>query len=248
MSIAIMTEVWKLQGLSGTEKLVLLALADNANDAGECFPSVSMLASKTCVCERAVRNAIRDLEAMGYVSSESRAGTSTLYRIHTTPALNAPRHQMPTTPASDAAPPRHVVPPTPARGAPITISEPSSEPSINQKARKRAVVDWVTELASRGVDPVVADSWLQVRKDKRAAVTVVAVEGVEREAAKSGMSLDAALRMCCERGWASFKASWMNEQPRGSPMQSRDAARAIASATRLEDFVNDQTTFTRLLG
>lgn len=240
MSIAIMTEVWKLQGLSGTEKLVLLALADNANDGGECFPSVSMLASKTCVCERAVRNAIRDLEAMGYVFSESRAGTSTLYRIHTTPALNAaparraPRHQMPTTPAPDAAPPRHVVPPTPARGAPITINEPSTEPSINQKARKRAGVDWVSELASRGVDPVVADSWLQVRKDKRAAVTVVAVDGMEREAAKAGMSLDAALRMCCERGWAAFKASWLNEQPRGSPaLTGRDASRAAACASFL---------------
>ena len=112
-----MTDVWRIQGLSGTEKLVLLALADNANDAGECFPSMSMLAQKTCVCERAVRNAIRDLEAAGYVSSASRAGTSTLYRIHTTPAPNAaparraPRHQMPPTPAPDASPPRHVVPP-----------------------------------------------------------------------------------------------------------------------------------------
>ncbi len=100
-----MTDVWRIQGLSGTEKLVLLALADNANDAGECFPSMSMLAQKTCVCERAVRNAIRDLEASGYVSSSSRAGTSTLYRINTTPAPDAaparraPRHQMPPTPA-----------------------------------------------------------------------------------------------------------------------------------------------------
>ena len=219
MSIAIMTDVWKLQGLSGTEKLVLLALADNANDSGECFPSVSMLAQKTCVCERAVRNAIRDLEAGGYVSSSSRAGTSTLYRINTTPA-------------PDAAPPRHVVPPTPARGAPITISEPSSEPSLNQKTTrsKSAPVDWVADLQARGVDRVVAESWLQVRKSKNAAVTVVAVDGIQREAQKSGLPLDDVLRMCCERGWAGFKASWLNEQPRGSPaLAGRDASRAAAA-------------------
>jgi hypothetical protein len=96
------------------------------------------------------------------------------------------------------------------------------------------VVDWVAELASRGVDPVVADSWLQVRKDKRAAVTVVAVDGLEREAEKAGLSLDAALRMCCERGWASFRASWLNEQPRGSPaLTGRDASRAAACASFL---------------
>jgi len=233
-----MTDVWRIQGLSGTEKLVLLALADNANDAGECFPSMSMLAQKTCVCERAVRNAIRDLEAAGYVSSASRAGTSTLYRIHTTPAPNAaparraPRHQMPPTPAPDAPPPRHVVPPTPARGAPITISEPSSEPSLNQKTTrsKSAPVDWVADLQARGVDRVVAESWLQVRKSKNAAVTVVAVDGIQREAQKSGLPLDDVLRMCCERGWAGFKASWLNEQPRGSPaLTGRDASRAAAA-------------------
>lgn len=243
-----MTDVWKLQGLSGTEKLVLLALADNANDAGECFPSVAMLAHKTCVCERAVRSAIRDLEAMGYVTSESRAGTSTLYRISATPrhvvptapasnaapARRAPRHQMPPTPAPDAPPPRHVVPPTPAFGAPITISEPSSEPSINQKPRKSASVDWVADLARRGVDRVVAESWLQVRKSKHAAVTVIAVDGMQREADKAGISLDAAMRMCCERGWAAFKASWLAEQPRGSPgLTGRDASRAAACASFL---------------
>ena len=218
-----MTDVWRIQGLSGTEKLVLLALADNANDAGECFPSMSMLAQKTCVCERAVRNAIRDLEAAGYVSSASRAGTSTLYRIHTTPAPNA-------APARRA--PRHQMPPTPARGAPITISEPSSEPSLNQKTTrsKSAPVDWVADLQARGVDRVVAESWLQVRKSKNAAVTVVAVDGIQREAQKSGLPLDDVLRMCCERGWAGFKASWLNEQPRGSPaLAGRDASRAAAA-------------------
>lgn len=50
------------------------------------------------------------------------------------------------------------------------------------------------------------------------------------------------------RTWLTKASEFRGRLPRGSPMQSRDAARAIASATRLEDFVNDQTTFTRLLG
>jgi hypothetical protein len=50
------------------------------------------------------------------------------------------------------------------------------------------------------------------------------------------------------RTWLTKASDFRGRLPRGSPMQSRDAARAIASATRLEDFVNDQTTFTRILG
>jgi len=51
------------------------------------------------------------------------------------------------------------------------------------------------------------------------------------------------------RTWLSKAAEFRGHQPRGSPgLTGRDAARAIASATRLEDFVDDQGTFTRLLG
>jgi hypothetical protein len=40
------------------EKLVLLALADCANDEGRCWPSASTLARKTGEGERTVRRAV----------------------------------------------------------------------------------------------------------------------------------------------------------------------------------------------
>ncbi|MBK6707558.1 MAG: helix-turn-helix domain-containing protein [Sphingomonadales bacterium] len=43
MSIQIMTVVWELD-LPDSEKLALLALADNANDEGYCWPSMATLA------------------------------------------------------------------------------------------------------------------------------------------------------------------------------------------------------------
>jgi len=33
--------------------------------------------------------------------------------------------------------------------------------------------------------------------------------GIEREAVKAGLSLEDALRTCCERSWRGFKADWL---------------------------------------
>ena len=125
MSTIIMTQCWPLQGMSAPQKSVLISLADNANDDGVCWPSVARISERTCLSERAVRNAIRWLEDSKILTSHQRHGRSTWYTV--TPASYAPGTTCP--PAPDADPPRHDVPPTPAPGAPRTVIEPSSEPS-----------------------------------------------------------------------------------------------------------------------
>lgn len=130
MSTIIMTQCWPLQGMSATHKAVLISLADNANDEGVCWPSVQRISERTCLSERAVRNALRWLEEVGLLTSHQRAGRSTWYTV--TPASYAPGTTCP--PAPDAPPPRHDVPPTPAPGAPRTVKEPSVEPSVEVAA------------------------------------------------------------------------------------------------------------------
>lgn len=63
-------------------------------------------------------------------------------------------------------------------------------------------------LSSLGVSDAVAADWIVLRNKKKAPVTQIAMEGIQREADKAGMSLDDALRMCCRRGWAGFEAEW----------------------------------------
>lgn len=46
MSIKVMTEVWDFAPLTGTELLILLALADMANDERRCWPSLNTIAKK----------------------------------------------------------------------------------------------------------------------------------------------------------------------------------------------------------
>ena len=52
---------WK-QPLKGTDKLVLVALADNADDDGVCWPGQKFLAEKTGMTDRSVRTILARLE------------------------------------------------------------------------------------------------------------------------------------------------------------------------------------------
>ena len=55
-----MNWAWR-QALTPTLKLVLMALADAADDQGVCWPSVSTLAKKCTVSTRAVQRSLRVL-------------------------------------------------------------------------------------------------------------------------------------------------------------------------------------------
>ena len=66
-----MNWAWQ-QKLSPTPKLILMALADAANDFGVCWPSVSTVATKCCVSVRTVRRVIQKLVERGLLLSEQR--------------------------------------------------------------------------------------------------------------------------------------------------------------------------------
>ena len=71
MSIAAMNWAWG-QKLKPTPKLILMALADAANECGICWPSVSTLADKCCVSMRTVRRVMRNLIERRLLLAEQR--------------------------------------------------------------------------------------------------------------------------------------------------------------------------------
>ncbi len=216
-----------------TEKLVLLALCDSANDQGECYPSVMALVKKCSLTDRAIQKAIQSLEEGGYLTREMRQGRSTVYwmtpeprsphpRTTFTPEPGSPPNVVHPTPERRSPPPPNHVHPTPERGSPRTINEPSEEPSGNRhKAR-----------APGDVDAQVWSDWVQVRKAKKAPVTETALEAIRSEALKAGMTLEAALRIACQRGWAGFKAEWVQEARAGPGKADALMAGNIAAAQR----------------
>ena len=62
------------------------------------------------------------------------------------------------------------------------------------------------------VNEQVWNDFLQIRKAKHAPLTETALAGIRREAEKAGISLEAALETCCERGWQGFKADWYRKE------------------------------------
>lgn len=67
-------------------------------------------------------------------------------------------------------------------------------------------------LANKGAEKQLCNDWLRVRKEKRLAPTKTALESVVAEVEKSGLPINDALRLCCERGWGGFRASWLSDQ------------------------------------
>ena len=65
-----MTRVWDTPCRNCTAKLVLVALADNANDQGFCFPGIEHLASKCDLSLHGIRLQIKKLEEDGLLRVE----------------------------------------------------------------------------------------------------------------------------------------------------------------------------------
>lgn len=82
------------------------------------------------------------------------------------------------------------------------------------------------------VSETVWSDFLTIRKAKRAPLTATALEGIEREAAKAGMSLHQALQVCCARGWQGFKAEWATSAPASSPHQPINRQEALEARNR----------------
>jgi hypothetical protein len=151
MSIKLMTAVWDREDLSSTQKLVLLALADWANDEGLCWPSIDRVAKKSSLKKRAVQLAIRSLEEMQFIRREEVIGRGNKYWIR------IPLHEMHQ--CIKDTPPLHQMHETHAPDAPNT----SKIHQLNTKYIKEALPDWLPMDAWQG--------WVEMRKQRKRPLT-----------------------------------------------------------------------------
>jgi hypothetical protein len=80
MSIKIMNAVWHLSRQKGTPLLLLIAIADNANDNGEAWPGIEYLARKIRMSERQTQRLVRDLEKTDELIMERGGGRGNVHR------------------------------------------------------------------------------------------------------------------------------------------------------------------------
>mgnify|MGYP000081221961 CR=1 FL=1 len=124
-------------------------------------------------------------------------------------ATAMPRHEESNATASnnDAT----AMPPTPT---PTPTPTPIKGKSASAKRDKPASVTQPEDVSES-----VWQDFLAVRQAKRAPLTNTALDNIRREAGKAGMTLQAALAMCCARGWSGFNASWEGVKNFTNPVQ-----------------------------
>lgn len=87
MSVRALSKVWECSSHSGTELLMLLAIADFADDAGRAYPSIATLAAKCRTKPRYAMVLLAALETSGELEIRKnagpvgRGGRTNLYRI-----------------------------------------------------------------------------------------------------------------------------------------------------------------------
>ena len=86
MSMRLMVQAMNCEVGNPARKLVLLKLADNANDDGVCFPSYQYIADKCEMSKRSAISHIDDLIKMGFVTKKARknkdGSSANLYLLH----------------------------------------------------------------------------------------------------------------------------------------------------------------------
>ncbi|WP_048955179.1 helix-turn-helix domain-containing protein [Haemophilus influenzae] len=205
MSMRLIVQAMNCKVGNPARKLVLLKLADNANDDGICFPSYQYIADK---CEMTRRSAISHIEClikMGLVSKKERknkdGSISNLYFLHLEQgsenfALGGENISLGSEKFALGGSEKF---------APITSHslEPVNEPKkTTQKSESEML------LERFGITGQLAKDFIAHRKTKRGAISETQLSRLQKQADKAGISICEVVEICIERNWQGFNASW----------------------------------------
>jgi hypothetical protein len=131
VSVRVLEQVWKTSRHHGSPLLVLLALADFADDEGVAYPSIGTLAKKVRLGERVVHRIVGELAASKELRVEHAPGRVNHYRVLMEGvAGGAPLNQH--SPLNGRAP-------TPERPATPPLNEGPPKPSLNRQGNRQVV-------------------------------------------------------------------------------------------------------------
>ncbi|MDP8961532.1 MAG: helix-turn-helix domain-containing protein [Actinomycetota bacterium] len=110
MSVEAIAWALSVKGLTSTDKLILVTLADHCGPSGECWPGIRRVAAIVGVTERQVRKRLRVLERAGLVSvrerrTSARDSDTNVYQLSLRPPEDRPPVLQDPTPLSSRTPP-----------------------------------------------------------------------------------------------------------------------------------------------
>ena len=129
MSNAILNKAWE-QDLPSGPKFVLVALSDQSNDNGVCWPSIPQIAKRCGLDVRSVSRSLAKLEQMGLIERDVLQGRGTTYRlVFINQSAETPLTNCPATPDKLSSLPLTNCP-EPLTNCPATPDKLSSKPSV----------------------------------------------------------------------------------------------------------------------
>lgn len=227
MSFKVSALAWMVPVEKSTERLVLLALADRADDEGKnCYPSVETICGMTQMNRKTVFAVISRLAERGVLSVRKReVHNSNEYLLHiedwpengTTQKRDNPKTVRQLSRKRDDGCTENGTTVVPKTG-----HEPINEPINNQsitsredtppKARAKKGEAWKKWIKVEKPAEVPDDLWKQfgeIRALKKRALTESALELLRSEGEKAHMTLLQVIEHCCANAWAGFRASWL---------------------------------------
>lgn len=208
-------EVVQDRRLTLEQTRVLVALFSFRNKVtNTVWPSRAAIAERTGMHPSNISSATTALVNLGWLVKEGNGGHSKATRYTLcVPDLVKPETVAHSATVADSA--------TVARSATQTVADSATPPLADSATRKEQSIEHTNEQKNTararlpalakpdGVSQQTWSDWLQLRKTLKAAVTQTAIDGIAREAALAGYTLEQALVTCCANGWRGFKAAWV---------------------------------------
>jgi hypothetical protein len=231
MSVRLIADVLDhVHGIPTGRKLLLVCLADHANDQGISWPSQQTLARRMGVSDRQVRTMLVELVDGGLVEVIPRGGKSNYYKVlvprnsTSTPEPEFhPGTEVPSTPEVEFHPPRNSTSTHPGTTVPTEPSrEPSNEPSgkPQNSAREKYPPEfdrtWSQIPSGHGSKKKTYDQWRKLSDDDKAALEAVMPEWVASRKWREGFVKDPAV-------W--IRDDYWRNPPAEQPRASSNGAR-----------------------
>lgn len=214
MSVDATRWAWIAPVNSSAQRLVLLSLADRAGEFHTCFPSIARITKDTKLNRKTIMKVIGELIGLGLVEDTGHRKGSTkqiiVYRLlgvrtreddelnstnfGTVPKTEQSQNYQETVP--------FLPPKSPKNGT-------QNLKGTKKESKTIIKFNFAQELKNLGAETQLISDWMLVRKNKKAANTETAFKGFEREFNKANLNINTVLKICIERSWQGFNASWL---------------------------------------
>ena len=205
MSMLLTAQALKLKVGNPTRKLVLVKLADNANDEGECFPSYQYIADHCEVSRRSVISHIEELIKMGLVEKKSRknqdGSSSNLYILRF--EKDGEKTSLPS--ENGSLPPSENISPITNHSINQSINHNTNLTVSNARTKKTSEFDLLEQF---GIEGDLASDFIKHRKAIKKPITDRVMKMLKTQADIAGIPIQLAVEIVLAATWQSFQADF----------------------------------------